>query len=134
MSIQYDVKNNRVKHKLDYLSNYDLEGEFGKVIKSLEKKFEDEKTYYSTARKVSETNYNGGAYADGTSTKMVTFDKFSIEIGYLDGDHKELQIWGERDILPEENEALIKKALEDKKKHDEYKRAQYEALKKELGE
>ena len=83
---------------------------------------------------MAEHDYHGGAYADDTKEKTVSFDKFSIEMGQDYEGENQLQIWGERDILPEEIEGLKEKdaALEATQK--EYRRKQFEVMKKEFGE
>jgi len=134
MSIKYDSKTKRVKQQISTLSMYNFEGEFSKAIKYLQDEFKSLKKSYSKPTKVVEYNYNGGAYADGTREKKVSFDKFFIEEGQdYEGD-KELQIWGERDILPEEMEGLKEKEKKEEEARTEWKRKQFEALKKEFGE
>lgn len=132
MSIKYEERTNRVQQELESISFYNLEGEYEFVIKWLQNELEDYKKVYSTPKKMRETHYKGGAYADGTSEKTVIFDKFYIVKGQDYEGKDQLQAWGERDLLPEEVEGLKKQrsAAEDQQK--EYRRKQYEAFKKEF--
>lgn len=135
MSIKYDSKTKRVKQKISTLSSYSFEGEFPKAIKYLQDELKSLKEDYTkSSKKIMEYDYHGGAYADGAREKKVSFDKFFIEEGQdYEGD-KELQIWGERDILPEEMEGLKEKEKKEEASRTEWKRKQFEALKKEFAE
>lgn len=135
MSIKYNSKTKRVKQKISTLSIYSFEGEFPKAIKYLQDELKSLKEDYTkSSKKMIECDYHGGAYADGDKEKKVSFDKFFIEEGQdYEGD-KELQIWGERDILPEEMEGLKEKEKKEEEARTEWKRKQFEALKKEFGE
>ena len=135
MSIKYDSKTKRVKQKLSTLCLYSFEGEFTKAIEYLQNELKSlKRDYTKSSKKLMEYDYNGGAYADGSREKRVLFDKFFIEQGEdYDGD-KQLQIWGERDILPEEMEGLKEKEKKEEESRAEWRRKQFEALKKEFGE
>jgi hypothetical protein len=134
MAIRYDSKTKRVKQKISTLSMYSFEGEFFKAIKYLQDELKSLKEDYTKSTKqIMEYDYKGGAYSDGAREKKVSFDKFFIEEGEYEGD-KELQIWGERDILPEEIEGLKEKERKEEASRTEYKRKQFEILKKEFGE
>lgn len=132
--IEYNKKTKRVKQYLFTLSLYDFEGEFTKAIAFLQGELADLESMYKTkAKQIRESNYRGGAYADGSREKEVTFDKFLIEDRRSQEGDKELQVWGERDIFAEEMEALDQEEKRLKMAEDERKRHQYEALKKEFG-
>lgn len=135
MPIKYDIAKKRVKQEISTLCLYSFEGEISKAIAYLQEELKTlKRDYTKSSKKVMEYHYNGGLYADGTKDKVVSFDKFFIEMGQdYEGD-KQLQIWGERDILPEEMEGLKEKEKKEEATRTEWKRKQFEALKKELGE
>lgn len=135
MSIKYDLAKKRVRQQISTLSMYDFEGEFSKVIAYLQDELKSlEKDYAKSSRKMAEHDYHGGAYADGTKEKTVSFDKFSIEMEQDYEGENQLQIWGERDILSEEMEGLKNKKVVDEATQKEYRRKQFEAMRKEFGE
>lgn len=133
-SIQYDFEKKRVKQVLGVAisSFYDLDGDFEGTIKYLENK----KEYYNNefVKKpslIKESNYSGGAYIDGETKKEVRFDTLILDcrrIKYEDG--FELVVIGERDMLPEELEAVNKKKENERSTLLEKELKEFERLKK----
>jgi hypothetical protein len=137
MTIKYDRAKGTAKQHLVSYSLYDFEGNVDKVIEFFIRQKTDIIAEYGVkSNKV--TEYGGGwpseGYADGSKEKEVLFTEFFYCVEsrrHEEGD--ELQLWGERPLLPEEVEAFRKKDAEQAKKQREQKEEQFERLKKELG-
>jgi hypothetical protein len=131
MTIRYEG-NNRVNQHIETLSLYEFEGDINDVLKTLtEKKEYLEEKYGKKGMTLTEKDYRGGAYADGTSQKKVTFDKFWLDKSEEYGDVVYF-VWGERNLLPEETEALDKKNAKAKEDRLQRDKEQYEKLKKQF--
>lgn len=126
--IRYDDYNKRVKQEVNSIGLYSLEGSSDDVIAEIERKCKD---VINVEHKITETNYNGGSYLDGTRVKTVKFDECILEM-HEDYDTKYLSVMGVRDYLPEELKVLKEKTKTEKQKQDERERAEFERLKKKF--
>ncbi len=106
MTISYDEYNKRVTQDLGYISTYELEGDFDKVIENIKKEYEYYSEYLTKGHKIKEENYQGGAYLDGTSEKVVSFDRIYIDCVDTYDNGKEFRIRGQRGLNAEELVAL----------------------------
>jgi hypothetical protein len=129
MEIEY--KDGKVRQKLDHVDLYLLEGSPKEAVKSLKQFLDDEIRYYGSG-----DNMVAGRYADGASSKKVKFTRLYLKVGieYDEGEERtELQVWGERPILPEEQAALDATDAKAKAENSVRERAEFERLKKQYG-
>lgn len=127
--IRYDEYARRATQDLGYISTYDLEGEFNRVIEFLKKEYELYSSYLTTEHKIKEENYSGGAYLDGTKEKMVKFDKIYIDCVETGDNGKEFHIKGQRNLTAEELVALEAKEKIQAAKRTDQEREQLRLLK-----
>lgn len=106
--MQYNSATKRVTQKLGYIYSGDLEGDFGEIINKIMAEYGHYKQFTEKMQEITETNYNGGAYLDGSKTKSVKFDKIYLSWESTYDNEKELQVIGERNYDSDELAALEK--------------------------
>lgn len=115
--MNYNYGTKRVSQALGTIYLGNLEGDFTQVIKHLSQEYEDYKKYIEESVQITETDYRGGAYLDGSSKKSVKFDRLYLDL--VDSyDNKELRVMGERPMDADELAALdrIYKANEERER------------------
>lgn len=125
--IRYDEYRKLATQDLGYISTYELEGDFDKVIKYIQKEYMDYKEYLHKPHEIRETTYSGGAYLDGTEKKSVIFDRIYIDCVETQDNGREFRIKGERKLTAEELVALEAKEA---KRNAEYANQEREQLRK----
>ncbi|RJQ25741.1 hypothetical protein C4577_05085 [Candidatus Parcubacteria bacterium] len=134
--IEYNFDKKTVRQTLTTIGTYELDGNFEVVLTKLnEKLLEYVRCYKLDERKITEGNYRGGGYCDGTKEKSVRFDSFDLE--YTDyGEYDSspvIKIWGNRKMLPEEIQAMELKKQEEKTSKEQRDKSDFERLKKQYG-
>lgn len=116
--MQYDPIRKRVTQVLGTLSYDDIEGDFGAVVNKLMTEHESYKKFMLELQPITEKDYRGGAYLDGSSVKSVKFDRIYLEWQRTYDDERELKVIGERPYDASELEAfeLMLKAQEEREK------------------
>ncbi len=125
--IRYDEYRKRATQDIGYISTYDLEGDFDKVIEKIQKEYEYYKEYMTQEHVLTEDNYRGGAYLDGTVKKSVKFDRIYIDCVDTE-DGKQFRIKGDRNLTTEELAALEVKENARKAKQAEQEKEQLKKL------
>lgn len=118
--MRYDPIRKRVTQILGTLSYDDLEGDFGAVINKLMIEHESYKKFMIELQPITEKDYRGGAYLDGSSVKSVKFDKVYLEWQRTYDDERELKVIGERPYDASELEAF-KLNLKDQEEREKAK-------------
>lgn len=126
--IRYDEYKKRATQDLGYISTYELEGDFHKVIEYIQKEYENYSEYMTKEHKISEWNYAGGAYLDGTKEKMVKFDRIYIDCVETQDNGREFRVKGDRNLTAEELTALDVKQGKQKAEQAEREREQLKKL------
>jgi hypothetical protein len=104
--MHYNPATKRVTQVLGSIYSGDLEGDFGGVVNSIMAEYGLYKKFMEEAREITETNYRGGAYLDGSKTKKVKFDRIYLNWEPTYDNEKVLQVIGERDYDSDELVAL----------------------------
>jgi cell division protein FtsL len=73
-----------------------------------------------------------GYYINGERDKTVCFNRFYLSVGVYDNDVKELEIWGEREIQPDEQKILDEQQQTEKDAQRTHDLSEFERLKKKL--
>lgn len=124
-NIKYNNHNKRVRQILGTIGFYELEGDFTEVIEKLTARHKEYLEYTQKPHNINE-RWSAG-YSDGTTKKLVKFDKISLECEIIDDDSRTLRVIGERDMLPEELAAL---EVENKKRQEQNEQQEKELFKK----
>lgn len=126
------MSNKLIQQFLATVDSSDLEGSFEAAISRLQKLkafYEERYVNNPVVMDIEHPEYHGAPFKN----KTVQFKKVYIEFcqkQYDDG--YELQVWGEREPIPEEIEALKDKAAREQALQDEYDKKQFEALSKKF--
>lgn len=124
-----EYRDGKAQECLGTIASYDLEGSFDDAIKALQK----EKDSY-IASFVSKPFSRHSYYCDGYLKRTVQYQRLWLQAGeYYDGE-KTLQVWGEREMAPEEKAFLEKQAENDKKNAEKREQAEFERLKQKFGD
>jgi hypothetical protein len=127
-----EYKDGKVRQKVDYIDLYCLEGSPKEAVQAFKHVLADAAEYYGSCP-AKEVSLRFDKYADGASSKAVLFSRFYLKVVTEhdeDGPRLELQVWGERLILPEEQAALDADARKANAANSAHERAEYERLKK----
>jgi len=123
--IEYNLRNGTAEQEVESLSLSDFEGPLQAVAESLLKKQKDLEEYC-----VNKPAKMSDYYADGYMQKLVQFKSLAIkEIGY---NEPRLEIWGVREILPEERVHLEAQEAKVQSERIERDRKEFERLKEKF--
>lgn len=97
--IRYDYNKKRVTQCIGTIYSGNLEGCFEDVINHLLKEFGDYKKYLEEPQEVVENGWPSyEKYNDGSTKKMVKFDKLRLDWHNTYDDERELRVLAERDM------------------------------------
>jgi hypothetical protein len=131
---QPEYGKNKVKHNLCNIDLHSLVGSFDEVIAYLqEEKKQLEKRYSKPVKMFIKDPSTMGLTAFPEQV-LVKVDRLFIECNkaHYEDDY-ELQVWGERDMLPIEKQALEKLAKQQEKNREQQELAEFERLQKKFG-
>lgn len=124
--IEYNLARNEAKQYVTSLgSTFHLEF---KSLSEIIEELEEIQVRYLSTQKLK------GEYCDGYAIKEVKFDRLELRFESDYGDDKYFYIYGFRRLDDSEKKALEAEEAATKFRNLEYKRKEYERLKKELGE
>jgi hypothetical protein len=120
----------KAKQQLETISVCRLEGDFDEALAKFKRELDSAREDYGRPRKLLAyyaDSYSGSGFPRET-LKEVKFDRLSLAF-VVDENCPVLEIWGERDILPEEQAALDSKAAAQSAKWQERDREELKRLK-----